>query len=109
MEPARTRPGTATPLAVTRHPGCRCRRICSIVSAAIDRGKADDEKRKRYVAAWKVIARVVRAGNADISIPACRILSNSTNVPKGMTHKDLPDEVLEINPILQKAGLLKAA
>ena len=73
----------------------------SVAAAALDRNKSDKDRASRYYAGWRVIGRVL-AKQGDIAIPASRILAN--NMPKGI-EKNLPPELDDILPILEKAGI----
>jgi hypothetical protein len=73
----------------------------SVAAAALDRGKNDKQRMDRYYRGWRVIGRILK-DRGDIGIPAGRVLAN--NMPKGI-EKALPEELDDILPILQKAGI----
>lgn len=71
----------------------------SVAAAALDKGKKDHVQ--RYYAAWKVAGRLLK-NKGDIAIPACRTLAG--NIPKEV-RRQLPPEVEDILPLLEKAGI----
>lgn len=73
----------------------------SVAAAALDRSKSDKARAERYYKAWQVIGRILTT-KGDIGIPASRSLAN--NMPKGI-EKNLPEELDDILPILEKAGI----
>lgn len=78
----------------------------SVAAAAVDGHTSKDKKVRdrfirRYRAAWSVTARLFKT-QPDITLPAVQTLANA------MPHeieRDLPDEMADILPMLQKAGI----
>jgi hypothetical protein len=56
---------------------------------------------ERYYSAWKVLGRILKK-QGDIAIPACRVLA--TNMPREV-ERALPEEVEDILPMLEEAGI----
>jgi hypothetical protein len=73
----------------------------AVAAAALDRSKPEKLRAERYYKGWQVIGRVLKT-KGDIGIPAGRALAN--NMPKGI-EKALPEELDDILPILEKAGI----
>jgi hypothetical protein len=72
-----------------------------VAAAAVSMSRSTAERIKRCRAAWVVVARSCET-SPDLSIPAARILCQ--NMPPEMD-EDLPQEVLALDPLLQKAGI----
>lgn len=73
----------------------------SVAAAALDRNRPEKARMERYYKAWQVIGRILK-DRGDIGIPASRALAN--NMPKGV-ERNLPEELDDILPILEKAGI----
>jgi hypothetical protein len=73
----------------------------AVAAAALDRNRPEKARAERYYRAWQVIGRILKT-KGDIGIPAGRALAN--NMPKGI-EKNLPQELDDILPILEKAGI----
>lgn len=73
----------------------------SVAAAALDRNRSDKARTDRYYRGWRVIGRILKT-KGDVAIPATRMLAN--NMPKGI-EKALPEELDDILPILERAGI----
>lgn len=73
----------------------------SVAAAALDKSRSEKDCLTRYYRGWQVLGRVLK-DKGDIAIPASRVLAN--NMPKG-AEKNLPPELGDILPILEKAGI----
>lgn len=74
----------------------------SVAAASLDRTKPVKDQATRYRAAWRVIGRAIKAGKGDVSVPSARVLA--INIPKEVK-RDLPPEIEEILPLLERAGI----
>ena len=73
----------------------------SVAAAALDSSRSEKSRLDRYYRGWRVIGRVLK-DKGDIGIPAGRVLA--MNMPDGVA-KSLPDELDDLLPILQRAGI----
>lgn len=74
----------------------------SVAAAALDKSRPIKDQATRYRAAWKVMGRMIRSGKGDVGIPAMRVLCKG--IPKELK-RDLPPEIEEVLPMLEKAGI----
>jgi len=74
----------------------------AVAAAALDKNRPAKAQAERYYAAFKLVGRLFRSNRGDVAIPASRLLAS--NMPKGI-ERNLPPELDDILPILDKAGI----
>jgi hypothetical protein len=83
--------------------------VCAAATRGLEKDKAaDDQTMKRYVAAWKVIDRLMAAGKELVAVGA-----NDYLVAKrprgGLLHPDVRPVTAKLVPVLRGAGLIASA